>query len=58
MKDGENGEFWYALHAYFDAHVLPSTFSSLPIREKAMIMAFTDIRIDEENKANKKNKSR
>jgi len=58
MKDGDSGEYWYAFHAYHTAGIAPSQFISLPRRERAMIMAFTDIRIEAEEKTSKKMKSR
>lgn len=56
MKDGESGEFWYAYHAYHKNGMTPSIFSNLPKREKAIVMAFIDINIEAEEKANKKMK--
>ncbi|WP_213334285.1 hypothetical protein [Enterococcus casseliflavus] len=56
MASGESGEMWYAYHAYHTAGLTPEAFASLPKRERAMIMAFTDIRIEAEEKAMKKPK--
>lgn len=59
MKDGsDSGDFWYAYHAYHNHGMLPSIFSSLPIRERGIIMAFIDIRLDEEEKQSRKMKSK
>jgi|GEM_PF-1367367 len=57
MEDGSSGEFWYAYHAYHKSGMLPSRFSALPIREKAMLKAFIDIeaeRIEQEEKKAKR----
>lgn len=56
MEDGDSGEFWYAYHAYHRNGMTPSIFSNLPKREKAIVMAFIDINIEAEEKANKKMK--
>lgn len=56
MNDGHSGEFWYAYHAYHANGMLPSVFSSLPKREKAIIMAFIDIKIEKMEKENKKHR--
>lgn len=54
MEGEESGELWYAFHAYHTAGLTPSAFAALPRRERAMIMAFTDVRIKAEEKARKK----
>lgn len=54
MQDGNNGEILYAHYVLHQFHMLPSTFSDLPIREKAMVMAF----IDEKVKSDKKEASK
>jgi len=59
MKDGSiSGEFWYAYYAYHKMGMLPSAFSELPAREKAMIMAFTEIEAEELEKERKKSESK
>ncbi|MBE9390008.1 hypothetical protein [Vagococcus salmoninarum] len=56
MADGESAEFWYAYHAYHEHGMTPSFFSELPRKEKALIMAFTDIKIEAEQKERKYSK--
>lgn len=56
MSDGESGEFWYAYHAYHANGMTPSTYADLPKHERAIIMAFIDIRIKQEEKAAKRAK--
>lgn len=53
MKEG-NADFWYAYHIYHSNGLLPSQFAVLPKEEKAILMAFIDIKADAEEKANKK----
>ncbi len=48
----------YAYHAYHANGMLPSVFSDLPRREQLMIMAFIDVKIEAEEKASKKMKSK
>lgn len=57
MKDGESsGDFWYAYHAYHANGLLPSIFSELPVRERGIIMAFIDLKVEAEEKEAKKMK--
>lgn len=43
----------YAYHAYHANGMLPSVFAALPRREQLMIMAFIDVKTDQEKKAAK-----
>lgn len=56
MKGSDSGDFWYAYHAYHKSGLLPSEFANLPVREKAILFAFTKIEIEEIEKQNKKAK--
>ncbi|EKZ7015253.1 hypothetical protein QLI93_001610 [Listeria monocytogenes] len=58
MKGGESGEFWYAYHAYHANGMLPSVFSHLPKKEKGILMAFIEMKIEAEEKASKKSRTR
>ncbi|HAP3725996.1 TPA: hypothetical protein IUT15_001018 [Enterococcus faecalis] len=58
MQDGSSGEFWYAYHVYHANGMLPSTFSLLPKKEKAMLMAFIDMKAEAEEKEAKKIKTK
>ena len=58
MKDGSSVDFWYAYHAYHANGMLPSTFSLLPKKEKAILMAFIDIKIEAEEKEARKIKTK
>ena len=58
MTDGESGEFWYAYHAYHENGLLPSVFANLEKEERAILMAFIDLKIEAEEKAQKKMKRR
>lgn len=55
---GESGEYWYAYHAYHANGLLPHEYSALPKKEKAIIMAFVQIRQEEEEKQAKKAKKK
>lgn len=52
MKAG-NADFWYAYRAYFDAKIRPSEWAEMNKEEKAIIIAFTDIYIEQMQKATK-----
>lgn len=56
MQGGDSGDFWYAYHAYHKAGLLPSDFANLPVREKAILVAFTKIESEEIEKNNRKMK--
>ncbi|WP_251855334.1 hypothetical protein [Enterococcus italicus] len=57
MKDGsESGDFWYAYHAYHNNGLLPSIFSEMSVRERGIIMAFIDLKVEAEEKEAKKMK--
>lgn len=57
MEDGsESGDFWYAYHAYHNNGLLPSVFSEMSVKERGILMAFIDIKLDAEDKTSKKNK--
>lgn len=58
MKDGESGEFWYAYHAYHANGMIPSIYADLPKHEKAIIMAFIELKIEAEEKEAKRMKSK
>lgn len=58
MNDGNSGEFWHAYVAYHKSGLLPSFFSVLPHREKAMLIAFHEIEAEEKNKADRQNHAR
>lgn len=58
MKDpDESGEFWYAYNAYHTNGLLPSEFVALPRRERAMLIAFIQIRAEKEKEESRKAKS-
>ncbi|MDO4680903.1 MAG: hypothetical protein Q4A55_06625 [Aerococcus sp.] len=52
----ENPEFWYAYFALHRFHLLPSQFANLSPREKAILMAFIDEALKQEEKAQRKYK--
>lgn len=55
MKDGsESGDFWYAYHAYHNNGLLPSAFADMSARERGILMAFIDLKVEAEEKAAKK----
>jgi len=55
MKDGsESGDFWYAYHAYINNGLLPSAFAEMSARERGILMAFIDLKVEAEEKAAKK----
>ena len=59
MEDGsESGDFWYAYHAYHNNGLLPSVFSEMSVKERGILMAFIDIKLDAEDKTSKKIKSK
>lgn len=59
MEDGsESGDFWYAYHAYHNNGLLPSVFSEMSVKERGILMAFIDIKLDAEDKRSKKIKSK
>ena len=51
---GNDGETMYAYFAFHKIHMRPSEFASLPVKEKALIIAF----IDEYEKQKKKEQSK
>jgi len=58
MQDGASGEFWYAYHAYHANGMTPSIYANLPKHERAIIMAFIDLKIEAEEKEAKRMKSK
>lgn len=54
MKDGESGEFMLAYHAYHEHGILPSVFSELSFREKAIINAFIQEKIKQDERNNRR----
>ncbi|EJC6460075.1 hypothetical protein MZV44_003006 [Listeria monocytogenes] len=54
MRDGQNGDWWYAHHAYHSNGMRPSEWIKLSRQEKGIIMAFIDLKIEAEEKASKK----
>lgn len=52
----QSGDFWYGYHAFYDAGITPGQFSDMSPRERAIIIAYIDIRLDAEEKARKKAK--
>ena len=57
MQDEGSGDFWYAYHAYHNNNVLPSQYARLSPKERGIIMAFIDLKIEAEEKEYKKMKS-
>lgn len=57
MQGEGSGDFWYAYHAYHNNNVLPSQYARLSPKERGMIMAFIDLKIEAEEKEYKKMKS-
>lgn len=57
MQDERSGDFWYAYHAYHNNNLLPSQYARLSTKERGMIMAFIDLKIEAEEKEYKKMKS-
>lgn len=53
MAEGD-GETMYAYFAFHKIHMRPSEFANLPVKEKALIIAF----IDEYQKEKKKEQSK
>lgn len=56
MKEGD-GETWYAYYALNKFHWEPSKFVNLPFKEKALVIAMIDERIEEEKKQNNRAKA-
>ena len=56
MAEGD-GETMYAYFAFLKIHMRPSEFANLPVKEKALIIAFIDEYNKEKQKENSKMKS-
>lgn len=56
MKDGASAESWYAYHAYHAHGMLPSDFFALSRQEKAVIEAFIDIKLEAQERADRRAK--
>lgn len=57
MQEEGSGDFWYAYHAYHNNNLLPSKYAALSAREKGLIMAFIDLKIEAEEREFKRIKS-
>lgn len=53
MKSSDSGEWWYARYAFLECGIRPSEWTALCAREKAMIIAFIDQQIEQQEKAAK-----
>lgn len=58
MMDGESGEFMLAYYDYIEHGTSPSVFSEYPLREKAIIAAFIETKIEAEEKEKKRMNSK
>lgn len=57
MQDEGSGDFWYAYHAYHNNNLLPSQYAALDVKERGLLMAFIDLKLEAEEKEYKKLKS-
>ena len=57
MEEGD-GDTWYCYYAVMKLRWKPSEFAFLPPKERALMYAFIDERVKEEEKQNKKLNSR
>jgi hypothetical protein len=53
----KDGDTWYCFYAVMKLHWKPSDFAFLPERERALLCAFIDERVKQEDKQNKRLKS-
>lgn len=53
MKAQEDADFWYAYRAFVDHNIMPSDYAKLDVAEKAILIAFIDTHVEQQNKAAK-----
>ena len=57
MKNGEgSGEFWYAYHVYHSHGITPFKYANMDKEERGMLMAFIDLKIEEDEKQARRNR--